>query len=79
MIMNKKTVDPKDDLPKGGCSWKRAMVSPLNALKVHYCGATARVLRPLKVQRLVALRLDAYIMVNHKPVLNPVRGGSVGH
>jgi hypothetical protein len=57
MIMNKKTVDPKDDSPKGN-SWKRPGATIECFERIRYCRATRVCAR--KVQRLVALRSDAY-------------------
>lgn len=78
MIMNKKTVDPKDDASQKVLQLETAMGAAIECFE----GASAIVVprtrfAPVKkCNDLLLLRSDAYIMVNHKPVLNPECGGS---
>jgi phosphoglucomutase len=78
MIMNKKTVDPKDDGSQKVLQLETAMGAAIECFE----GASAIVVprtrfAPVKkCNDLLLLRSDAYIMVNHKPVLNPECGGS---
>jgi hypothetical protein len=77
MIMNKKTVDPKDDSSQKVVQLETAMGAAIEMFK----GATAIVVprtrfAPVKkCDDLILLRSDAYIMENNKPVLNPECGG----
>ncbi len=78
MIMNKKTVDPKDDLSQKVIQLETAMGAAIECFK----GATAIVVprtrfAPVKkCDDLILLRSDAYLMEDNKPVLNPECGGS---
>jgi UDP-N-acetylglucosamine pyrophosphorylase len=77
MIMNKKTVDPKDDNSQKVLQLETAMGAAIECFK----GATAIVVprtrfAPVKkCNDLLLLRSDAYILENNKPVLNPECGG----
>jgi phosphoglucomutase len=77
MIMNKKTVDPKNDSSQKVLQLETAMGAAIECFK----GATAIVVprtrfAPVKkCNDLLLLRSDAYIMENNKPVLNPECGG----
>ena len=77
MIMNKKTVDPKDDSSQKVLQLETAMGAAIECFK----GATAIVVprtrfAPVKkCNDLLLLRSDAYIIENNKPVLNPECGG----
>lgn len=78
MIMNKKTVDPKDDSSQKVVQLETAMGAAIECFK----GATAIVVprtrfAPVKkCSDLLLLRSDAYSLVDNKPVLNPACGGS---
>ena len=77
MIMNKKTVDPKDDASQKVIQLETAMGAAIECFK----GATAIVVprtrfAPVKkCNDLLLLRSDAYVIENNKPVLNPECGG----
>jgi phosphoglucomutase len=77
MIMNKKTVDPKDDGSQKVVQLETAMGAAIECFE----GAAAIVVprtrfAPVKkCSDLLLLRSDAYLMVNNKPVLNPECGG----
>ncbi|CAB9504174.1 Phosphoglucomutase-like protein 5 [Seminavis robusta] len=77
MIMNKKTVDPKDDSSQKVVQLETAMGAAIECFE----GATAIVVprtrfAPVKkCNDLLLLRSDAYLLVDHKPVLNPECGG----
>jgi len=77
MIMNKKTVDPKDDSSQKVLQLETAMGAAIECFK----GATAIVVprtrfAPVKkCNDLLLLRSDAYVLENNKPVLNPACGG----
>lgn len=77
MIMNKKTVDPKDDSSQKVIQLETAMGAAIECFK----GASAIVVprtrfAPVKkCSDLLLLRSDAYLMENNKPVLNPACGG----
>ncbi|KAL3917055.1 MAG: hypothetical protein SGILL_004892 [Bacillariaceae sp.] len=77
MIMNKKTVDPKDDGSQKVVQLETAMGAAIECFK----GATAIVVprtrfAPVKkCNDLLLLRSDAYILKDNKPVLNPACGG----
>jgi UDP-N-acetylglucosamine pyrophosphorylase len=77
MIMNKKTVDPKDDESQKVLQLETAMGAAIECFK----GATAIVVprtrfAPVKkCNDLLLLRSDAYVMENDKLVLNPACGG----
>lgn len=77
MIKNKKTVDPKDDSSTPVFQLETAMGAAIEMFE----GASAIVVprtrfAPVKkCQDLLLLRSDAYIMVDHRPVLNPACGG----
>jgi phosphoglucomutase len=77
MIMNKKTVDPKD----GGSQKVLQLETAMGAAIECFPGSTAIVVprtrfAPVKkCDDLLLLRSDAYIIENHKPVLNPACGG----
>ena len=77
MIMNKKTVDPKDDASQKVIQLETAMGAAIECFK----GATAIVVprtrfAPVKkCNDLLLLRSDAYMIENNKPVLNPECGG----
>ncbi|CAB9530030.1 UTP--glucose-1-phosphate uridylyltransferase [Seminavis robusta] len=77
MIKNKKTVDPKDDSSQKVVQLETAMGAAIEC----FDGATAIVVprtrfAPVKkCNDLFLLRSDAYIMKNHKPVLNPLCNG----
>lgn len=74
MIMNKKTVDPKNDSSQKVVQLETAMGAAIES----FDGATAIVVprtrfAPVKkCNDLFLLRSDAYIMKDHKPVLNPL-------
>ena len=74
MIMNKKTVDPKDDSSQRVVQLETAMGAAIES----FDGATAIVVprtrfAPVKkCNDLFLLRSDAYILEDHKPVLNPL-------
>jgi phosphoglucomutase len=78
MIMNKKTVDPKDDSSTKVIQLETAMGAAIEC----FDGATAIVVprtrfAPVKkCDDLLLLRSDAYIMENNRPVLNPACGGT---
>ena len=78
MIKNKKTVDPKDDSSQAVLQLETAMGAAIEC----FDGATAIVVprtrfAPVKkCNDLLLLRSDAYIIENHKPVLNPACGGT---
>jgi phosphoglucomutase len=78
MIMNKKTVDPKDDASQAVLQLETAMGAAIECFE----GATAIVVprtrfAPVKkCDDLLLLRSDAYLLVDNKPVLNPACGGS---
>lgn len=78
MIMNKKTVDPKDDSSQKVIQLETAMGAAIECFK----GSTAIVVprtrfAPVKkCSDLMLLRSDAYFMENNKPVLNPACNGS---
>ena len=78
MIMNKKTVDPKDDSSQKVIQLETAMGAAIECFK----GATAIVVprtrfAPVKkCDDLILLRSDAYLLEDNKPVLNPACGGS---
>lgn len=78
MIKNKKTVDPKDDSSQKVVQLETAMGAAIECFE----GATAIVVprtrfAPVKkCNDLLLLRSDAYIIKDHKPVLNPACGGS---
>ena len=78
MIMNKKTVDPKDDNSQKVVQLETAMGAAIECFK----GATAIVVprtrfAPVKkCSDLLLLRSDAYILENNIPVLNPECGGN---
>ena len=78
MIKNKKTVDPKDDTSQKVLQLETAMGAAIEC----FDGATAIVVprtrfAPVKkCNDLLLLRSDAYIMKDHKPVLNLECGGS---
>lgn len=73
MIKNKKTVDPKDDSSQKVIQLETAMGAAIEC----FDGATAIVVprtrfAPVKkCNDLLLLRSDAYVIENHKPVLNP--------
>jgi phosphoglucomutase len=77
MIMNKKTVDPKDGDSQKVLQLETAMGAAIEC----FPGSTAIVVprtrfAPVKkCDDLLLLRSDAYIIENHKPVLNPACGG----
>lgn len=77
MIMNKKTVDPKDDSSQKVLQLETAMGAAIEC----FLGATAIVVprtrfAPVKkCNDLFMLRSDAYVLVDNKPVLNPLCGG----
>ena len=77
MIKNKKTVDPKDDNSQKVLQLETAMGAAIECFE----GATAIVVprtrfAPVKkCNDLLLLRSDAYLIENHKPVLNPACGG----
>jgi len=77
MIMNKKTVDPKDDSSTKVLQLETAMGAAIEC----FDGATAIVVprtrfAPVKkCNDLLLLRSDAYIMVDHRPLLNPACNG----
>ena len=77
MIKNKKTVDPKDDSSQKVVQLETAMGAAIEMFK----GATAIVVprtrfAPVKkCNDLLLLRSDAYVIVNHKPALNPACNG----
>lgn len=78
MIINKKTVDPKDDTSQKVVQLETAMGAAIECFE----GATAIVVprtrfAPVKkCDDLLLLRSDAYVIENNKPVLNPDCGGS---
>jgi hypothetical protein len=78
MILNNKTVDPKDDSSQKVVQLETAMGAAIECFK----GATAIVVprtrfAPVKkCDDLLLLRSDAYLLVDNKPVLNPDCGGS---
>lgn len=78
MIMNKKTVDPQDD----GSTPVYQLETAMGAAIEMFDGATAIVVprtrfAPVKkCSDLLLLRSDAYLIVNHRPVLNPACGGA---
>jgi len=78
MIMNKKTVDPKDDSSQKVLQLETAMGAAIEC----FDGATAitvprtRFAPVKKCNDLLLLRSDAYIIEDHKPVLNPECGGN---
>jgi phosphoglucomutase len=78
MIMNNKTVDPKDDSSQKVVQLETAMGAAIECFK----GATAIVVprtrfAPVKkCDDLLLLRSDAYLLEDNKPVLNPLCGGS---
>jgi len=78
MIMNKKTVDPKDDASQPVLQLETAMGAAIECFE----GATAIVVprtrfAPVKkCSDLLLLRSDAYQLVDHKPVLNPACNGA---
>jgi len=78
MIMNKKTVDPKDEKSQKVIQLETAMGAAIECFE----GATAIVVprtrfAPVKkCNDLLLLRSDAYMLVDNKPVLNPACGGS---
>jgi phosphoglucomutase len=78
MIMNKKTVDPKDDSSQKVLQLETAMGAAIEC----FAGATAIVVprtrfAPVKkCTDLLLLRSDAYLIVDNKPVLNPECGGA---
>lgn len=77
MIKNFKAVDPKDDASQAVVQLETAMGAAIES----FDGATAIVVprtrfAPVKkCSDLFLLRSDAYIMKNHKPVLNPMCKG----
>ena len=77
MIMNKKTVDPKDDTSQKVLQLETAMGAAIEMFQ----GATAitvprtRFAPVKKCNDLLLLRSDAYILENNVPVLNPLCGG----
>ncbi len=77
MIMNSKTVDPKDDSSQKVVQLETAMGAAIECFK----GATAIVVprtrfAPVKkCDDLMLLRSDAYIIEDNKPLLNPICGG----
>ena len=77
MIKNKKTVDPKDDASQKVVQLETAMGAAIECFE----GATAIVVprtrfAPVKkCNDLLLLRSDAYLLENHKPVLNPLCKG----
>ena len=77
MIMNKKTVDPKDDSSTAVLQLETAMGAAIEC----FDGATAIVVprtrfAPVKkCSDLLLLRSDAYIMKDHRPLLNPACSG----
>jgi phosphoglucomutase len=74
MILNKKTVDPKDDASQEVFQLETAMGAAIECFE----GATAIVVprtrfAPVKkCDDLILLRSDAYLLVDNKPVLNPL-------
>lgn len=78
MIMNKKTVDPRDDSSTPVLQLETAMGAAIEC----FDGATAMVVprtrfAPVKkCDDLLLLRSDAYLIVDHRPVLNPACNGS---
>jgi phosphoglucomutase len=78
MIKNSKTVDPKDEASQKVVQLETAMGAAIEC----FDGATAIVVprtrfAPVKkCNDLLLLRSDAYLMVDHKPVLNPACGGT---
>lgn len=78
MIKNKKTVDPKDDSSTPVLQLETAMGAAIECFE----GASAVVVprtrfAPVKkCSDLLLLRSDAYLLVDHKPVLNPACNGS---
>jgi UDP-N-acetylglucosamine pyrophosphorylase len=78
MIVNKKTVDPKDDSSQKVVQLETAMGAAIEM----FPGSTAIVVprtrfAPVKkCNDLLLLRSDAYIMENNMPVLNPECGGA---
>ena len=78
MIVNKKTVDPKDDSSQKVIQLETAMGAAIECFE----GATALVVprtrfAPVKkCNDLLLLRSDAYTLVDNKPVLNPACGGA---
>eukprot|EP00529_Nitzschia_sp_RCC80_P003910 CAMPEP_0113488660 /NCGR_PEP_ID=MMETSP0014_2-20120614/26131_1 /TAXON_ID=2857 /ORGANISM="Nitzschia sp." /LENGTH=1056 /DNA_ID=CAMNT_0000382379 /DNA_START=72 /DNA_END=3242 /DNA_ORIENTATION=- /assembly_acc=CAM_ASM_000159 len=78
MIMNKKTVDPKDDSSQKVVQLETAMGAAIEC----FMGATAIVVprtrfAPVKkCNDLFLLRSDAYVLEDSKPVLNPLCGGN---
>ena len=79
MIMNKKTVDPKDDSSTSVLQLETAMGAAIECFE----GATAIVVprtrfAPVKkCDDLLLLRSDAYLIQEHRPVLNPACVGGV--
>jgi phosphoglucomutase len=79
MIMNKKTVDPKDDTSTSVLQLETAMGAAIECFE----GATAIVVprtrfAPVKkCDDLLLLRSDAYLIQEHRPVLNPACVGGV--
>jgi phosphoglucomutase len=77
MIMNKKTVDPKDDSSQAVLQLETAMGAAIEC----FTGATAIVVprtrfAPVKkCSDLLLLRSDAYVLENNTPVLNPACNG----
>jgi len=77
MIKNKKTVDPKDDSSTKVIQLETAMGAAIEC----FDGASAIVVprtrfAPVKkCNDLLLLRSDAYILVDHKPLLNPACNG----
>jgi phosphoglucomutase len=79
MIMNKKTVDPKDDTSTNVLQLETAMGAAIECFE----GATAIVVprtrfAPVKkCDDLLLLRSDAYLIQDHRPVLNPACANGV--
>lgn len=78
MIMNKKTVDPKDETSTPVYQLETAMGAAILTFSDSIAIVVPRIrFAPVKkCSDLLLLRSDAYLIVDHKPVLNPACGGS---
>jgi phosphoglucomutase len=78
MIMNKKTVDPKDDDSTPVLQLETAMGAAIECFDgaAAICVPRTRFAPVKKCSDLLLLRSDAYILIDHKPVLNPACHGT---
>jgi UDP-N-acetylglucosamine pyrophosphorylase len=78
MIKNKKTVDPKDESSQRVFQLETAMGAAVESFDgaSAICVPRTRFAPVKKCNDLFLLRSDAYILQNHKPVLNPKCNGT---